>query len=98
MKQSSRISWEDDFPKSRAFFLPDLPGAFLIRAQGPPVSDLGLAEVIILLDDLKGGGGRGLAERLENERYQDGRRGKQDWPGGVPVSYTHLTLPTNREV
>src|SRR5660397_243964 len=55
------------------------------------------------------GGGHGMAERLQwgrillcssgfhcwgHQGWREGIRGEGDWP----VSYTHLTLPTNREV
>ena len=38
-------------------------------------------------------------ERLGRESKRLGREGERlDREGGRPVSYTHLTLPTNREV
>ena len=50
------------------------------------------------LNQLAGKNGVGRVDLVENRFLGIKSRGVYETPGGTSVSYTHLTLPTNREV
>ena len=88
---NARINLRSVFDRKN-YFYPDLPQGYQISQYKSPI--VGEGEVIVNMAD--GETARIGIERLHLE--QDAGKSLHDQRPDMSVSYTHLTLPTNREV